>query len=101
MASNKDNKPISTTTARTGSVGEALAVKYLKNAGFTVIETNYTKRWGELDIVARNKDIIHFIEVKTNAYRDKTALSQGLTGDNWQPEDRVHAHKLRQIEKTL
>ena len=101
MASNKDNKPISTTTARTGSVGEALAVKYLKNAGFTVIETNYRKKWGELDIVARNKDIIHFIEVKTNAYRDKTALSQGLTGDNWQPEDRVHAHKLRQIEKTL
>jgi putative endonuclease len=48
----------------TGKIGEELACKYLKNRGFTIVERNFRKKWGEIDIVSRRKDKIHFVEVK-------------------------------------
>jgi len=101
MALNKDIIRNPHTTKHTGDIGERIAATFLKKRGFTVIETNYKKKWGELDIVGSYNNIIHFVEVKTNAYTDKDTLYKGLTGDNWQPEDRVHQFKLRQIEKAL
>ena len=48
-----------------GEQGEALAVKRLKKAGYRIIETNYRTRLGEIDIIAKDKDTLVFIEVKT------------------------------------
>ena len=48
-----------------GKQGEALAVRRLKKAGYKIIETNYRTRLGEIDIIAKDKDTIVFIEVKT------------------------------------
>ena len=48
-----------------GEEGEALAVRYLKKAGYKIIETNYRTRLGEIDIIAKDKDTIVFVEVKT------------------------------------
>lgn len=101
MAQNNTENVKSVTTKQTGNVGEQIAVKYLKSKGFKVIETNYYKKWGELDIVASNKAIIHFIEVKTQSFTSKEALYNGLTGDNWRPEEQVHHFKIHQIEKAL
>lgn len=101
MAQNKTKISKGVTTKHTGTVGERIAAKHLKTEGFKVIETNYAKKWGELDIVAQNKDIIHFIEVKTQSFASKEALYNGLTGDNWRPEEQVHRFKVHQIEKSL
>lgn len=51
---------------RLGDFGEEVAALYLRNLGFTLVERQYkTKRWGEIDIVAREGDILVFVEVKT------------------------------------
>ena len=47
-----------------GKAGEALAVGYLKKKGYKVIEQNYTCPVGEIDIIARDKKTIVFVEVK-------------------------------------
>jgi len=48
-----------------GEKGEALAVRRLKKAGYKIIETNYRNRMGEIDIIAKEKDTIVFVEVKS------------------------------------
>ncbi len=48
-----------------GEQGEALAVRRLKKEGYKIIETNYRTRLGEIDIIAKDKDTIVFVEVKT------------------------------------
>ena len=48
-----------------GQKGENLAADYLKKAGFKILSRNW--KWGkhEIDIIAENKDLIVFVEVKT------------------------------------
>lgn len=49
-----------------GDKGEALAVKFLEDKGFGIVTTNYyASRYGEVDIIATDKNILVFIEVKT------------------------------------
>ena len=50
-----------------GRVGEKRAVKYLKSIGYEILETNFTTDFGEIDIVAKDKDFIVFVEVKTRS----------------------------------
>ncbi len=48
-----------------GEQGEALAVRYLKKAGYKIIETNYRTQLGEIDIIAKDRGTIVFVEVKS------------------------------------
>jgi len=75
----------------TGKEGEILAVNYLKNKGYRIIETNYLKRSGEIDIIAVDPkyDEFVFIEVKT-----RKNLSFGY------PEESVDEEKIQKIAET-
>lgn len=88
-----------------GAYGEQIAVNYLKNKGFMILSVNYLKKWGELDIVARetlgNKQIIHFVEVKTVSYETKAALVHAVTHETWSPEDNVHFRKVQRMNRTI
>jgi len=56
---------------RTGEIGEAIALRFLRKNGYKIIELNYRSRLGEIDIIARDGDVLAFIEVKarrTNKY---------------------------------
>ena len=54
-----------TKKSETGKLGEDLACEYLVNNGFTIIERNFRKPWGELDIIAKDPEgTLVFIEVK-------------------------------------
>lgn len=48
-----------------GDKGELLAQKYLKKQKYQIIEKNYRNKIGEIDIIAKDKDSIVFVEVKT------------------------------------
>ncbi|KPJ74724.1 MAG: hypothetical protein AMJ54_16685 [Deltaproteobacteria bacterium SG8_13] len=49
---------------RYGRNSEALAARHLKLCGYRILEQNYRTRHGEIDIIARDKDAIVFVEVK-------------------------------------
>jgi putative endonuclease len=50
-----------------GAIGEKLARDFLKKKGYKIIDANYRCHEGEIDIVARKKDYLVFIEVRTKA----------------------------------
>ena len=74
-----------------GDIGEKIAEKYLIDKGYRIIEKNYLKPYGEIDIVGANGKIITFFEVKTSD------ISQ--TRD-FLPEQRVNHKKARKLRKT-
>lgn len=49
---------------KSGEKGEAIAVRQLKKNGYKIIETNYRMPLGEIDVIAKDKDTIVFVEVK-------------------------------------
>ena len=49
---------------KTGDYGEKLAAEYLAEKGYEILETNFRRRTGEIDIVAKDGAYHVFIEVK-------------------------------------
>ena len=47
-----------------GEFGEERAVRFLRRKGYRIVERNYRCRQGEIDIIARKRDILAFVEVK-------------------------------------
>lgn len=50
-----------------GKLGEEEAIRFLKKEGYKILERNVRSKIGEVDIIARNKKEIVFIEVKTRS----------------------------------
>jgi putative endonuclease len=88
-------------TKATGNIGESIAAKYMFKLGYTILDRNYGRKWGELDIVAQQGDVVHFVEVKTVSYETKEALQYAVTHETWRPEELVHAFKFHQLEKII
>ncbi|MBY0309675.1 YraN family protein [Patescibacteria group bacterium] len=84
-----------------GGIGETLAAGWLGKRGFVVVERNYLKKWGEIDIVAHGTDGYHFVEVKTVSYETKESLEWAVTHETWRPEDNVHRTKLERLGRTI
>jgi putative endonuclease len=75
-------------TRTLGSAGEKLAEQFLRKQGYKILERNYRKKFGEIDIIARHRRAVVFVEVKT-----RSSVDFGL------PEESVKPDKLRRIEK--
>jgi len=74
-----------------GKIGEDVAVEYLRREGYQILDRNYQRRWGEIDIVAKKgKDII-FCEVKT---------LKKPREDSFLPEESVRNSKKKSLIKT-
>lgn len=85
-----------------GKVGEDLATKYLKNKKFSILARNYLKKWGEIDIVARETTgKVHFVEVKTVSYETKSQLEQAIKARTWRPEENVHEYKILKLNRAI
>jgi len=52
-----------------GDESESLATRFLEQEGFIILERNYfARKLGEIDIIAKRNDILHFIEVKGSKF---------------------------------
>jgi len=71
-----------------GEKGEKVAVKYLKKSGFEIIECGFKAMRGEIDIIAREKETIVFVEVKTRK-----------SNEFGSPAEAVDSKKQAQIKK--
>ncbi len=69
-----------------GFLTESMAAQALINKGYEIIERNFSNRFGEIDIIARDKDTVVFVEVKA-----KTGVEFGL------PEEMITSGKLSKI----
>jgi putative endonuclease len=84
----------------TGVIGENVATKYLENKGYSVIDRNYKRKWGELDIIVQKDGIVHIIEVKTVSRRSFGGhFEQEI--NNYRPEDNMHPWKLKRLRRAL
>jgi len=79
-----------------GRKGEDEAVKYLKAKGFQILDRNYRKPWGELDIVAQKGSSLYFVEVKT-----VTRQWAGGGGNFYEPEDNIHPWKIKRLSRAI
>jgi putative endonuclease len=59
-----DSRRSTATTRDTGSRWEDAVLAYLVRAGLTLIARNFTCRYGEIDLIMRDRDQIAFIEVR-------------------------------------
>lgn len=60
--------PNKTTNKEVGAKGELLAQEYVKKQGYEIIEVNRRfSRFCEIDIIAKDRDTLVFIEVKTRS----------------------------------
>lgn len=108
---NKNFSKEPTEKQKIGQIGEDLACKHLEKNGYKVIDRNYLKKWGEIDIVARKGKKIHFVEVKSVS-RDLTDVThvtpvveqsslRGRQNDTYNPEDNMHPWKLQRLARTI
>ena len=76
---NKNFSKEPTEKQKIGQIGEDSACKWLEANGYKVIERNYLKKWGEIDIVTKKGSKIHFVEVKSvsRSLDDVTHVTQG------------------------
>ncbi len=81
---------------KTGKLGEDIAERFLRGKGYSIIEKNYWKPYGEVDIVCKKGDKLHFIEVKSVSID----LSN-VTRERLRPEDNVHSSKLKKLGKVI
>lgn len=72
-----------------GRIGEELVANYLQHKGYIIVKQNFYSKFGEIDIVAENKDEILFVEVKTRK-----------EGSLMAPADVVDKNKQIKITKT-
>lgn len=52
----------------TGKLGEEMAIGHLRQLGFEILETNWRHKRLEVDIIAKEGDLLVFVEVKTRSY---------------------------------
>lgn len=71
-----------------GILGENRACAFLKKRKFKIIERNFRSKFGEIDIIAKKDEILHFIEVK-------------FTQKGYEVTERLDTRKYQKLIKTV
>ena len=74
-----------------GNIAEAIAADYLSGKGYDIIDKNFRKPWGEIDIITKKKGMFIFVEVKANSRAGDSAFD---------PQVRANYEKMKKIIKT-
>ncbi len=62
-----------------GAYGEKIAAEFLQKSGMAILDRNWTSRFGEIDIVARDADVLVICEVKTRTSNRYGTSSEAVT----------------------
>ena len=73
-----------------GKNGENIVANYLYKKGYTILDRNFYCWWGEIDIIAQDRNEIVFVEVKTRSNRNYGDASEA-----------VNFNKKRHLFKTI
>ena len=99
-------KVFTSETQKVGEMGENIAEKFLVKHSFSILDRNYTKKWGEIDIIAEKANKIYFIEVKSVSRETLNTFipkSYNDSDERYQhrPEDNMHPWKLKRLSRTI
>ncbi len=82
-----------------GVTGEIVAGEFLESKGHTILDRNFRRPYGEIDIVSRGTGgMVHFVEVKTVSHG--TATNAGV-GEHFRPEENVHPKKIERMMRVI
>lgn len=88
----------SSTSKEIGNIGEQVAAEYLRRHGFSLCDRNIARKTGELDLVMKKEDTLHFIEVKTILTNEFPREDD--RGDSYDPSLNLHEAKIRKVART-
>lgn len=88
---------------RFGNWGEDIVCDILQKNGMELIDRNYLKRFGEIDIVARKGDVLHFVEVKTVSRETLPDVNHETYFENMthRPEENVDKRKILRMKRVI
>ena len=81
-----------------GDIAENIAVSYLLENNYEILERNFREPYGEIDIVAFKDEVFRFVEVKSSFVK-RGSLKSGYL-EMFSPQDRVNRKKIETIAKT-
>lgn len=79
-----------------GQLGEDMACKFLMKHDYKILDRNYRKKWGEIDIISKKNNVIHFVEVKSVSLR--LGLEQARSS---MPEENIHPWKRKRLGRAI
>jgi putative endonuclease len=82
-----------------GEFGEDVSCDFLLKEGFSILERNYTKKWGEIDIVGEKDGKLYFFEVKSVSRENLDNVLHET--DGYRPEDNMHPWKVKRLSRTI
>ena len=82
------------TTIETGSAAESRAVQLLVRKGYRIVERNFRCHSGELDVVARDGDVLVFVEVRSRANADHGHATEAVDVRKQKQVARVAMHYI-------
>jgi putative endonuclease len=81
-----------------GQLGEDVATLFLEKRGYKIVDRNYLKPWGEIDIVAKKGNTHHFVEVKSFLASGTLSVPDA---DRYEAEENVHERKMKRLQKVI
>lgn len=108
----KRMKKFTSEKQKVGELGEDIACRFLMKHDFEILERNYTRKWGEIDIVATKKNKLYFIEVKSisknlNLIEHKKSEKEidheksKNQNTSYRPEENMHPQKMRRMSRIV
>jgi putative endonuclease len=97
-------KNFTSNTQKIGQLGEDVACTFLMKHGFSILERNYTKKWGEIDIIAEKNEKRYFIEVKSTSVSSLDYIKNLNNKDGVKinrPEENMHPWKLKRLRRVV
>jgi len=80
-------------TKSKGNLSESVVCDFLVSRGYEILDRNYLRKWGELDIIAIKEGSLHFIEVKSDFRKNQN--------DGYRAEELMHNLKQRRLRRMV